>query len=79
MRPYIEKPEIQNWRLEQTGLAQPGKTCGLTGTGPGLAHQDAAGQVFARFRNRTELFYRSEPGPVANTTAGTSYGCNRSW
>jgi len=37
----------------------------LTGTGPGLAHQDAAGRVFGRFWNRTEPFFRSEPGPLA--------------
>jgi len=68
MRPYIEKPKTQNRRLEPTGLANPSKTRGLTGMGPGLARQDVAGQVVGRFWNRTELFFRSEPGPVANTT-----------
>jgi len=33
--------------------------------GPGLARQDAAGRVFGRFWNRTEPFFRSEPGPLA--------------
>jgi len=64
MRPWIEKPETQNRRLEPTGLAKPGKSRGLTGTGPGLAHQDAAGRVFGQFWNRTEPFFRSEPGPL---------------
>jgi len=65
MGPYIEKPETQNRRLKPTGLAKPGKTRGLTGTGPGLAHQDTAGRVFGRFWNRTESFFCSEPGPLA--------------
>ena len=47
------------------GLAKPGKTSGLTGTGQGLACQDAAGWVSGRFWNRTELFFRSKPGPLA--------------
>jgi hypothetical protein len=51
--------------LEPTGLAKPGKTRGLTGTGPGLARQDAAGRVFGRFWNQTKPFFRSEPGPLA--------------
>jgi len=46
------------------GLAKPGKTRGLTGTGPGLACQKAAGRVFGRFWNRTELFFRSKPEPL---------------
>jgi len=65
MRPSIEKPETLNRRLEPTGLAKPSKTRGLTGTGPGLASQDAGGRVFGRFWNRTEPFFRSEPGPLA--------------
>jgi hypothetical protein len=47
------------------GQAEPGKTRGLTGTGPGLARQHAAGWVLVRFSNRTELFFLSEPGPLA--------------
>jgi hypothetical protein len=49
MQPQIEKPKTQNWILEQTDLAKPGKTRGLKGTGPGLAQQDAAGEVFEQF------------------------------
>ena len=56
------KPETQNWRLEPMGLAKPGETCRLTGTGPGLAREDADGRVFERFWNRTEPFLQSEPG-----------------
>jgi len=37
----------------------------LTGSGPGLACQDTAGRVFGRFWNRTEPFFRPEPGPLA--------------
>jgi len=62
------KPETQNRRLELMGLANPGETRGLTGTGPGLARQESAGRVFGRFWNRTERFLQSKPGPVANTS-----------
>ena len=51
MRPEIEKPEMQNLTLELTGPAKPGKTCGLMGTGPGLARQDSVGQISGRFWN----------------------------
>ena len=59
------KPETQNRRLEPTGLAKPGETRGLTGTGPGLARQESAGRVFGWFWNRTDPFSRSKPGPLA--------------
>jgi hypothetical protein len=59
------KPETQTRRLEPTGLAKPGETHGLTGTGPGLARQESAGRVFGRFWNRTHPFLRSKPGPLA--------------
>jgi hypothetical protein len=35
------------------------------GTGPGLACQVSADRVFGRFWNRTDLFLRSQPGPLA--------------
>jgi len=47
------------------GLAKPGETRGLTGTGPGLACQESAGRVFGRVWNRTDPFLRSKPGPRA--------------
>jgi len=59
------KPETQNQRLQPTGLAKPGETRGLTGTGPGLARQESAGRVVGRFWNRTDPFLRSKPGPLA--------------
>jgi len=59
------KPETQNQRSEPTGLAKPGETRGLTGTGPGLARQESAGGVFGRFWNRTDPFLQSKPGPLA--------------
>ena len=59
------KPETRNRRLEPTGLAKPGETRGLTGTGPGLARQESAGLVLGRFWNRTDPFLRSKPGPLA--------------
>jgi len=37
---------MQNWRLEPTGLAKPGRTPWLTGTGQGLTRQEAADRVF---------------------------------
>ena len=59
------KPETQNRRLEPTGLAKPGETRGLTGTGPGLARHESAGRVFGRLWNPTDPFSRSKPGPLA--------------
>jgi len=59
------KPETQNRRLEPTGLAKPGETRGLTGTGPGLARQESAGRVFGQFWNWTDPFLWSKPGPLA--------------
>jgi len=47
------------------GPAKPGKTRGLTVTGPGLARQDAPGRVFGLFWNRTKPFIRSKPRPLA--------------
>jgi len=58
-------PGAQNRRSEQTGLAKPGETRGLTGTGPGLDHIESASQVFGWFWNRTDPFLRSKPGPLA--------------
>jgi hypothetical protein len=59
------KPKTQSQRLETTGLAKPGETRGLTGTGPGLARQHSAGRVIGRVWNRTDQVYRSKPGPLA--------------
>ena len=59
------KPETQNQRFEPTGLVQRSQTCRLTGTGPGLARQQAAGRVFGPVCNRTDPFWRSKPGPLA--------------
>jgi hypothetical protein len=49
------------------GLAKPGEPCGLTVMCQDLDRQESAGRVFGRVWNFTELFLRSEPGPVANT------------
>jgi len=46
------------------GLAKPGKTRGLTGTGPDLAPPESAGRVFGRVWNRTDPFLQSKPGPL---------------
>jgi hypothetical protein len=51
--------------LEPTGLAKPGETRWLTGTGPGLACQESAGRVFERFWNRTDPFLPPIPRPLA--------------
>jgi len=58
------KPEMQNWRLEPTGLAKPGVSRGMTGTGPGLSSEVSAGQVFGRFWNRNDPYLRSKPGSL---------------
>jgi len=55
---------MQNRRLDPTGLAKPGESHRLTGTGPGLDSQEAAGRVFGRFWNRTKLFFLSKPRPL---------------
>jgi hypothetical protein len=62
------KPEMQNRRLELTVLAKPGETRGLRGLGPGLARQESAGRDIGRFWSRTDLFLRSKPGPIADTS-----------
>jgi hypothetical protein len=42
MLPYIANAEVLSWKLEQTGPAKPGDTCGLKGMGTGFTHQDIA-------------------------------------
>jgi len=51
--------------LYPPGLAKPGITRGLTGTGTHLASQQAAARVFVWFWNQTEPFIQSKPGPLA--------------
>ena len=65
MRPQIEKPEIQNQRLDLMGITKPGENRGLPGTGPGLDHQYEAGRVFGWSWNRTKPFFWSKPGSLA--------------
>jgi len=59
------KAETQNRRLEPTGLAKPGETCRLTGTGLGLACKESEAQVFGQVWNRTDTFLQSKPGLLA--------------
>jgi len=65
MRPWIGQPEMQNRRLDPTGLAKPGETRGLMGMRPNLERQEAAGGVSGRFWNQTEQFFQTKPGPLA--------------
>jgi len=58
------KPEMQNGRLEPTGLAKPGQTRGWTATGLALALQESAGWVSVRVWNCTNLCLRFKPGPL---------------
>jgi len=58
-------PKTQNRILEPTGLATPGETRGLMGTGLGLACQESAGRDFGRVMNPTNLFLWSCPGLLA--------------
>jgi len=57
----MEKLNNQNRGSKPTGLAKPGKTCGLMCIGPGLACQEAAGQVFGG--SGTEPNHFSGPNP----------------
>jgi len=66
MGQWIEQREMQNRRLDPTGLAKPGETRGSPGMGPGLDRKQPAVCVFGRFWNRTELFFRSKPRPLAD-------------
>jgi len=73
------KPETHNRRLEQTRLGKPGKTHGLTHTGPGLSFQESVGQVAWRFLAGTgasgSVPTRTKvglPGTVAHTKWGDS-------
>jgi len=58
-------PKNLNRRLEPMGLAKPRNSCGLTGPGLDLAHQEAAGRCFGRVWNRADLFLLSELGLLA--------------
>jgi len=56
---------MQNQRVKLTRLANPGGTCGLTGTGLDLVCQETTGRVFGRVWNQTNLFLWSKPGLLA--------------
>ena len=56
---------MQNRRLDPTGLATPGETHGLMGTGLDFNRQAAAGRVVGRCWNQTAPFFQSKPGPLA--------------
>jgi hypothetical protein len=58
--------KMPNWRLELTCTAKTGETCRLMGLGPGLAHQESAGQVVGRVWNRTHLFLQFKCGQLAS-------------
>jgi hypothetical protein len=57
------------------GLAKPGATRGLKGTGPGLARQEWAGWDCGHVWNQTDQFVLSKPTPVAKT----KYGHQQVW
>ena len=59
------KSEMQNVRLDPTGLANKCETRGLTGTGPGSTSQESANWVFSLVENRTDPFSQSKPRPLA--------------
>jgi len=42
----MENPVNQNGRFQPTGLATPGRTCGVTGMSPILSYQEAEGWLF---------------------------------
>jgi len=57
---------MRNWRLHQIGLAEPGETPRFVGMGPGLECHDVAGRDFGRVWNWTDLFFQTQPGPLAD-------------
>jgi len=56
--------ELQDRRLESTGLAKPGEPQGLMCRGPGFARQASAGRVSGGFWNRTIPFLWSKSAPL---------------
>jgi hypothetical protein len=50
--------------LGLTGLAKPGNTGQLMGTGLGLARHELAGRVVGQVWNQSDPFVRSKPGPL---------------
>jgi hypothetical protein len=58
--------------LDPTGLAKPGESRGLTGTGPRLARQESEGLELNRpvFAVQTQTA-GGVPGPVASTRYGS--------
>ena len=59
------KPDMWKQRLGPSGLAKPGVTRDLMGSGPGLARHESAGLGFGWVWNQTDPFLRSKPGPLA--------------
>jgi hypothetical protein len=68
MRAQLEIPETQNLKLEPIGIAKPSTPHRLTGTGPGFAHQDTVGLVFAfhPYGPDTLLGVCARPKPTPN-------------
>jgi len=73
---------MQNQRLDPTGIANPGNTCRLMGTGPILDRQEAARCVSGKVWNRNDPFFQSEHGPLAGNldplVAPDAHGCRNS-
>ena len=46
---------MQNWGLDASGLADPGKTSGLPGKGLYFDRQESVGPDLGQFGNRTKL------------------------
>jgi len=59
---------MHNRRLDLTGLAKPGESHRFTGMGPDVDRQEAAGQVFGRFWNLSDLSFWSKPWPRASVS-----------
>ena len=55
-----------NWtRQVNPNPVELGESCGFTVRGPSFDHHKEEDWVFARFWNRTEMFFWSKPGPLA--------------
>jgi len=73
-----------NWKLRNTepeigtdGSSQTRHHLQINGYRSGIGRPWYCGSEFWRFLNRTELFFRSEPGSVANTGWGKPRSLNR--
>jgi len=64
MQRNLKIPGMWNQRQGLMGQAKHCKSCGLMGTGMGLACENIAGLLLGYVMDRTQLFLRSKPGQL---------------